>query len=239
MFKASIEIAKINKAFKVKFAIIIQSENDVKQSHQNLLVNKFSYMGNDYLRVNPRPFITLDISKGSDKSDGWNTNQSVNLNKQKLFEFIKKFRIFVLKYKEVKSLYYYDEEGKLMLDNRYAKDIFVDMISSNKHIRICPCVVSGDQESEEIFYEGCIFYINNFDNFAYLTYDEMEYLLYELSHIDMVSLSIDMIKLVKMYQEEEKKDVIFKEPTSKEEEEELSSPGRIVRIETPGEIPLI
>ena len=26
---------------------------------------------------------------------------------------------------------------------------------------------------------------------------------------------------------------------SKEEEEELSSPGRIVRIETPGEIPLI
>ena len=63
MFKASIEIAKINKAFKVKFAIIIQSENDVKQSHQNLLVNKFSYMGNEYLRVNPRPFITLDISK--------------------------------------------------------------------------------------------------------------------------------------------------------------------------------
>lgn len=239
MFKASIEIAKINKAFKVKFAIIIQSENDVKQSSYNLLVNKFSYMGNDYLRVNPRPFITIDISKGSDKNDGWNANQTVNLNKQKLFEFMKKFRIFILKYKQEKSLYYYNEDGQLVLNNKYAKDIFVDIISSNKHIRICPCVVPGEQESEEIFYEGCIFYINTFDNFVYLTYDEMEYLLYELSHIDMISLSIDMIKLVKMYQEEEKKDIIFKEPVSKEEEEELNSPGRVIRIETPGEIPLI
>ena len=34
-------------------------------------------------------------------------------------------------------------------------------------------------------YEGCIFYINNMENFAYLTYTEMEYLYYELTKVDI------------------------------------------------------
>lgn len=201
MYKATIEIGRINKSLKLKFGLIINSETE-KQSY-NKLVNKFSYMGNTYLKITPRPFVTLDISSKND--DGWNSNQMVNLNKLGLFSFTRLISQLIKEFREIKDLFYY-ENNKLILNNEQAKKITKNMISSNKYIRVQPCVVPDD-EIEGKRYEGCIFCINTYDNFCYMTFSEMEYLYYELSHINMLELSMNLLNTVKSLQNEESKDL--------------------------------
>lgn len=236
MYKASIELAKINKTLKLKFGMIIQSENDQKQPFTRV-VNKFNYYGNDYIRINPRPFVTIDISANSDKGDGWSSNQSVNLNKQTLFVFIKNFGKLLTQYKEIKDLYYY-ENGILKLNNEEAKRIMLDIVSSNKHIRIQPCVVPCD-DSEEKFYEGCVLCINTYDNYTYITYSEMEYLYYELIHIDMTKLSLDLLKIAEMYKNSESEEMKSNVPPVSEVHEEEKSSATYAKITEPNTIPEI
>ena len=78
MYRATIEITKINSMMKIKFGIIISSDEDKKYlgNQSNKLISKFNYNGNDYLRINPHPFIVIDISSMS-KNEGWNANMSV------------------------------------------------------------------------------------------------------------------------------------------------------------------
>jgi hypothetical protein len=61
MYKASIEIGKINKMMKLKFGLIVKPDDTVKYKDANV-VSKFNYGGNDYLRINPSPYIIIDIS---------------------------------------------------------------------------------------------------------------------------------------------------------------------------------
>ena len=61
-----------------------------------------------------------------------------------------------------------------------------------------------------MYYEGCVFAINSLDNFCYLTYDEMEYLLYELERVNMNTLSFALLSLVKGYNKEIMQDKLIK-----------------------------
>ena len=63
MYKASLELGKINKYLKMKFSIVIKSENFMP------LINKFNIAGNDYLKVSPIPIVTLEIKSNVDKHE--------------------------------------------------------------------------------------------------------------------------------------------------------------------------
>lgn len=237
MYKASIEIAKINKGLKIKFGIIIYSESENKQIYSKL-VSKFNYLGNDFLKVNPKPFITLDISSNTTKSEGWSSNQFVNLNKQSLFLFNRALYKLIQEFKEIRELFYY-KNNKLCVNNKEAERITKDIISNNKHIRLQPCVVPSDENNEK-FYEGCVLCINTYDNFVYITYSEMEYLYYELSHVDMINLSLSMIQMAKIYKDEEVEQIHAKPITKIEEPEENEISSRpYVKIEDSDTIPNI
>ena len=236
MNKASIEIARINKTLKVNFGLILQSETEIKNPSFGKLINKFNYLDNSFIKVTPRPFVTLDISSGKDKNDGWSANQSVNLNKQSLFSFLCAVRKLLKAFKEVKDLFYY-EDGKLVLNNDEAKKVTESVISNNKHIRMQHCVVPSD-ENDTVFYEGIVLFINTYDNYTYITYNELLYLEYELSHIDMVSLSMQLISLSIQVNEEEEKVIEPKHKIVEQKEEEIKSTP-YVRIEEPNTIPEI
>ena len=115
MYKASIELGKINKGMKLKFGLIISSETDQKNPMMKL-INRFTLAGNEYLKINPKPFISIDISGNNDKGDGWSLSQSVNLNKMALFQFMGKLSWFIKQYKEQRNLYYF--EDKVLTLNR-------------------------------------------------------------------------------------------------------------------------
>lgn len=239
MLKATMEIGKVNKIMLLKFGIILKPDVPKNQYNYLQVESKFNYMGNEYYKLKPNPFVTIDISKGADKKEGWSINQSVNFNRIKLFEFLKKLREFIYKYKQYKNLYYY-ENNELKLNRQIASDLMIDIISSNKHIRMYPCVVPGGEDDENVFYEGAIFAINTLDNYCYLTYDEMEYLYYELSHIDMNLLSINIIQLIKQSEStdslEEIKIPQHVTTQDEEEEEETIDSGRLVHIKRHSEM---
>lgn len=233
MYKASIELGKINKSFKLKFGLIIDSETD-KKSYSKL-VSKFNYAGNDYLRVNPRPFITIDISSKNDEA--WSTNQMVNLNKISLFSFIRALSSLIKEFKSVTDLFYYQND-KLTLNNQYLRQTTKDVIASNKHIRMQPCVVPDD-EVQNKFYEGCVLCINTYDNFCYLTYSEMEYLLYELTHIDINQLSLQLLNTVTLFKNMESEVLPTKTISKSTDDELINNEGSrpYVKIEEPSTIP--
>lgn len=191
MFKASIELGKINKSLKLKFGLIIESESD-KKAYQKI-ISKFNYNGNDYLRINPRPYISIDISSKNDEA--WSTNQSFTLTKPSLFIFKKQLSTMISEYKSYSDLFYYKNDT-LIYDQKYTQIVSKDIISANnKHVKLVPCVVY-DEEIENKAYEGCALFINSRDNFVYITYTEMEYLLENLSNINMDELSIQLINSV-------------------------------------------
>ena len=230
------EIGKVNKIMMLKFGLILRPDEPKNPYLQ--VENKFNYMGNEYYRLKPNPFVTIDISKGKDKKDGWSTSQSVNFNRFKLFEFLKRLKEFLYKYKQYKNLYYY-ENNTLTINRSVSSNIVLDLVSSNKHIRMYPCVVPSD-EGEEITYEGCIFAINTMDNYCYLTYEEMEYLYYELSHIDMNLLSIHIIQLIKQTESADSLEEIEipQHVVTKDDEEDTESidSGRLVHLKSYSEM---
>ena len=234
MYKASIEIARINKGLKLKFGLIITGENEDKNSK---LVNKFNYNGSKYIKISPRPFVTLDISGMSPKSEGWNIYQFINFNKISLFTFIQYLEFLIGKYKEVKDLYYYDNEI-LKVNNAEADKLTMRGISSNKQWLMRPCVVPDD-EVEERMYEGCMFCISKYENFCYITYGEMKYLLHELKHIDMIALSLHLINTVKLYDQLEEENIEVKPLPAPKEEDYNKETTKFVKMEMDNTIPEI
>ena len=129
---------------------------------------------------------------------------------------IKKLKLFLNKYKQYTDLFFYSDD-KLCLNREIANKVILDLYTSNKHVRFLPSVVNGEGECE--YYEGCVFAINSLDNFCYLTYDEMEYLLYELERVNLNTLSFALLSLVKGYNKEIMQDKIIKMNISSKNDE--------------------
>jgi hypothetical protein len=239
MYKASIEIGKINKMMKLKFGLIVKPDDTVKYKDANV-VSKFNYGGNDYLRINPSPYIIIDISSYMTKGEAWSPNQSVTLTRYYLFRFLQGLRKLIHDFQFHKDLFYY-QNNELVVNNEVSNTVTISIpTSGNKTIMMKPCVVPDEESSTGNVYEGCIFYINNMENFAYLTYTEIEYLFYELSKIDMNALALQLITIVKQFENQKSEKIIG--PTSSQQEVssevEIMTPSSVTIIKT-NQIPQI
>lgn len=202
MYKITMDLFQVNKILKVKFGLVIEADVGTKVKTTMKIINKFAYGDNEYLKLNPHPFLTIDISKGSDKNETYDKYNYANLNKMDLFKMIQTLEKLIYSYKEITNLFYYDNKNKLFVDPKIAKEIraVFRVMSGNRTILIEPCVVP-DYESPEKFYEGCVLCIQNYSYYVYLTYYEMQYLLYELKKVNMTQLSLDLLKISDMCQE--------------------------------------
>lgn len=235
MQKATIELFKVHKNFKVKFSLI--TKDDDPNSFQKLL-NKFNYKGNEYIKITPHPFITIDITTKEDKKDGWNSNQSFNMNRKELFSFIMKLKNLVRNFISHKSLFYYDQNGLLMVNQQEANNIKETIIAGNKRILMQPCVVDNEEDKQR--YEGMFLFINSIDYYSYLTYFEMQYLIQELDRIDINALTLNLINTVIMNEHVEAKELEIKKPVITEQSEEMIIDTKpYIKIEEPNTIPEI
>ena len=157
---------------------------------------------------------------------------SVSLNRLGQFKFIQSLKKFIYNFSSYKNLFYY-ENGKLVVNQSLINDVSINISTNSKMIRLQPCVVP-DEENQETVYEGAIFFINNMQNYAYLTYDELTYLLWEIEKIDMTVLSLQVINIVKLYYGEKSSKIIIQPSTEKPIEIEKITPGRITFVH-PGE----
>lgn len=238
MYRATIEITKINSMMKIKFGIIISSDEDKKYlgNQSNKLISKFNYNGNDYLRINPHPFIVIDISSMS-KNEGWNTNMSVSLNRMGQYKLVQSLKKFIRDFSNYKNLFYY-ENDRLVVNQSVVNEVSMNISTNSKMIRLQPCVVP-DEENQELVYEGAIFFINNMQNYAYLTYDELNYLLWEIERMDMTVLSLEIIDIVKLYYDEKTDKVVVPPSVERPVEIEKITPGRITFVRPDERIPKI
>ena len=199
MYKASIDLFRIGKSMRIKFGLIVHGDKEEQSNKlidKNKIVNKFQYQGNEFFRISPSPFITIDISDNSTKTEGWSSNNMVNLNRYGLYRFavnLKKL-IFDMNNPAYKGLFFI-KNGHKYIDKNLAKQCQrAFRVSNDKCILIEPTVVVD----ENVEYEGCIFCINSYSFYTYLTLEEMEYLLNELIKIDLNSLTLNVIQLIKM-----------------------------------------
>lgn len=235
MYKATIELGAINRMMKLKFGLILQ--NDLKNNY-NQVINRFNYSGNDYVKINPKPFITIDITSKMDKGEEWNNERTVSLNRLSLFALIKALERMILNFTKVKNLYYMDND-KLILNKIEAANIVETVLCNNKVIRLQPCVVPSDDENDDEVYEGCAFFINRIENFAYLTYTELMFLLHELKKIDMTALSLLLMETVKSYQVQNSDIKHIDNPVSEKSQEEkgMESTVKSLNLAIKKEIP--
>ena len=191
MYKVNLELGKINKYMKLKFGIVVKSE----QQHMQLM-NKFSISGNTYFKVNPYPTVTIEISSNVDKNEAWNTNRSITLNKMSRFQFVKRLKTIISSFTEIKNLFYY-QNGRLCIDKSIAGSIR-DMVKvSQKTCLFMPSVIE-DEETKDQF-EGVVFMINSPENYCYLTFEELEYLCDTLDRLDFDTLTLQLINLISNY----------------------------------------
>lgn len=242
MYKGSIDLCRINKFMKIKFNLIIKDENQLKsniQSYGNKLIEVFKYNGSEYLKISPKPYITIDISATSDKNDVWNSNNQVNLNKICLFDFMRKIKLMIDAFK-IPELFFIKNK-KLQVNSQVSEKYTQYVRTPNKIIKLSHVVVY-DTDNKELEYEGICMFVNGVDNFCCITYSELEYLYYELTRINMHELSMSMINIymlslvsTKMNVLEEPRTLTIEKTITEVKPIETGNP--LPKIQKPNEIP--
>lgn len=194
MYKGSIDLGRINQSVKLSLNVIIKGDDyNMRPGAGKVfkhVVDLFDYNGSRYLKVSPRSFITIDISKSFDRGDSWNSNMQVNLTKQYLFEFITKCKLMIENFK-IKELFYIKNK-KLQINAEIANSLSQVIKTQNKTIKMIHSVVY-DTENKEIEYEGIVLMINSIDNYSFITYNELQYMYYIISTTNMDILSMELI----------------------------------------------
>lgn len=140
---------------------------------------------------------------------------------------------------QVKSLFY-NQDGHLYVNPNISNAMVQYIRLPNKVVKVSYGVVK-DEENQEIEYEGIVFMINTPDNYCLLTYDELEYLLYALSKIDLNIMALQAInlylnQLIMKSKNQLKPNTIF---NFSEKKETIPETPKYVKVEEPSEIPKI
>lgn len=229
MYKATIVLCKVHKSFEVKFGIVLEDDpvNLAQQKahgwNNEPVCRKFTYRDNRYFRIYPKPFVTFDIASKTDRKEGWNSNYQVNLNQRALFLFKRALRELITDFQKLKNLFYVYDTGELVVNQKLAEEHRKIIPTSSKTIILQACVIQNEENRED-YYEGCFLAINRLDYFTYLTYEEMEVLYSVLSELRMTELSLHLLELDKLYQEDDGVITIQKEPEVERVEEMKEDP---------------
>lgn len=199
MKKASLKLFDVHSNFKVKFMTFIESDpmnpNNAHESRQ--VVNKFLLNGNEYVNVSPSSFVVIDISTKQDKGDNYSSNTSFSLDRRKLFSFILRLEKLYRSFTNEKDLFFIDRSNQLAVNHDAAsKHKEILQVCGQKTIQMEPCVC---RDPESNAYEGIYLAVNSLNYYSNLTYDQMQYLIFELKKIDFSSLEINLINVAFKY----------------------------------------
>lgn len=207
MRKASLEIARINRCIKLKAIMTLENDQLANPRFRNMpSFDRFNYNGVDYVTVRSIPLIILDI--GGDSTE-WSPYKNVALTGMTRFMLVQQSKKLLTEFVETKELFFY-RNNDLVVDESMAVKLQITVRASSKLIKIRPCVVE-DINNAGTTYEGVILWINSVDNYAYLTIDELRYLIWELEKINLPEIATNLIQLDLLSQDDPKK-VIPKKP---------------------------
>ena len=193
MNKLTYFLGKINEQMKLYLSVIVdpQENNFFGKMKYPRYKDTFTWGGNYFLRYHVNPYITIDITSKEEKENG--ISKTVNLNKYAVFRFQKELEVMKDHFINIKDLFYYYGDNLMLNKDMVKEKKLVSTFTTNgKRICIQPIVVPD--EETKVSHEGIVFFINNLDTYCYLTYAEMDYLLYILINTDIDMLSINMVE---------------------------------------------
>ena len=114
----------------------------------------------------------------------------MNYNRRNLFTFIQRIKLMIDNFKE-QDLFFIKNK-QLQLNKEKAVSLSQVIRTNDKAICLMHSVIS-DEERVDIQYEGIILMINNVANSVLITYDELLYMYYLLTKVDMEVLSMELI----------------------------------------------
>lgn len=193
MYKASLNMGHINKYMTLQYNLIIRNDDMVKRMVNTREFDAVEFYtgrnGMEMMKLAPHPFLNIDLYN-RDRGGVYDDNLTVNITTTTLFMLISKLKKIIQGFK-VKNLFF-TNGGKLGVNKSIAVQLNQYVRTPTKTIKLAYAVVP-DEENKEIEYEGIAFMINTVDNFCYMTYHEVEYLLYLLEKIDMTGVALHLI----------------------------------------------
>lgn len=198
--KVTVGLFDVHRYFKVSFVVFLDyidtSENAGKYQFKPLL-SRFQFNGNEYVKILPRGFVSIDITSNLDRNEEFDTGRFFSMSGIEMFFFIHGLEKLISVYsdKNIKLYYIDSEDDELVLNTEEANKHEISIrVKGNKIVKMVPTVV----EQDNIQYEGCCLYINSLANVSYLTISEMLYLLEELKKINIPQLTMETIILYHM-----------------------------------------
>lgn len=190
MYKGSIDIGWVNKSLRVSFNLVIMGNNDGYQRFNSKIINKFACNNSEYLKFTPRPYLTLDICKYENKQKIYDPACQINISKRNLFVLIQRVKKMIENFKIQDMFFIKNKQLRLNIDK--AKSVSQVMRTNDKAIYMIHGVIPDD-ERPDVQYEGITLMINNAANYVLITYDELLYLYYILTNVNMDMLSMQLI----------------------------------------------
>ena len=188
MYRLTYDLGKVGKYMNLKVSFIAKDDQFNTQSiRKQPIFSKFKFKGSDYLNINPRPYITIEITDPlcKNESSGFDPTKRINLNRYGVFWLKKAIAKIKNNFINMKDLYYY-YEGRLTIQTDRANEASYSMIVNNKRITLKPTIIE-DSETH-VYHEGILFCINDESNHAPLNYAELEYLYDIICNINFESI---------------------------------------------------
>lgn len=235
---ATMQLFQIHGSFKVNFKVVVVDNSELKKDFP--IINKFNYLLNDYLNITPYPYIEIDIRNREDKKNGGNTVKKMTMGKRDTFIFIGRLILLERNLTTDNGLFFYNEDGELKVNNEKATDMSIMYENNSNHLEMRPIVVPT-RDSNKVYEGVLVTFGRNWDNYTYLTTDEVRYLLYELRRLDFSSVTLQLINTYLLSKEVESKTLVPKAlpPVQEEKEEEIIDEKKSVFIQNKQTIPEI
>ena len=203
MYKASVNLGKINDDMHLKLGVMLKSDDEYKitsKKYDSKTISYYSYAGGEGLRINPVCYLTIDISKSaSDKFDDWNPNTTVNLNGRAIFDLKYAIDKLLDNIAEIPDLYFI-KDNILYIDKDKMESIsqVIKVNNQSKYIRLLPTII---MDGDSIFESGrdlsrreaVAFMINSPDNFCILSFIDLKYLRDRLDKINLYEMAMQII----------------------------------------------
>lgn len=190
MEKVNIELPQINKNLRWKVSVTLTGDHLQKNNGiEENLCSKFEFKGSLYTRICPRYALVIEIK--TPKQETFNFENNLFIPSSFIQSFIRALDDVINGF-NMRDLYYYDNTGKLIVNKELSKRNEIKFPVLKSEARFLYTVVEEDASNEVSRgneYEGVAFIVNDYVNFAYITYDELRNMRDILRSTDMYNLS--------------------------------------------------
>lgn len=191
MHKLTLLLQRINASVTLKFSVTIRPQSP---DNRPGTISTFNFNGNDYTNIRPYPYVIIDLGNELKERNGvFNTNSSIALDHLHMYWFLKRCKKLMRDFVEEKQLFVYQGNHLLLNQELSEKCEIILPCEFSKTIRVKPVVVKDYQQHIEC--EGVMIMVNDVANFATLTIEEFEYMLYTMSKLDFHGLSTNLISI--------------------------------------------